>query len=134
MSTRPSPKKPLGPITVALPLVWIGAEETDITFVNSIAVQPQGDEVIILFGQQSPPLLFGEPADIAKKARELKHVPVKMAIRLGTTRARLAEFADVLQRSVAAMEEFDKVTAAARKARSKTQPRARKAPARPKRR
>lgn len=90
-------------VTVALRLVWVGADEADITFVNSIAVQPQGDEVIILFGQQAPPLLLGTPAEMAEQAKGLTHVPVRTRLRIGTTRQRLAEFAEVLQRATVLM-------------------------------
>lgn len=112
-------------LIVALPLVWIGVDDADITFVNSIAVQPQGEEVIILLGQQAPPLLLGTPTEVAKAAKSITHVPVKVAMRIGTTRQRLAEFAEVLARAVtnaeqqAALSRQDQIASAIRQAQAR---------------
>ena len=105
MPAKKAAPKPPESVLVALPLVWMGVDDADITFVNSIAVQSQNDEIIILLGQQAPPLIMGAPAEVVKAARSLTHVPVKVAMRIGTTRQRLAEFAEVLTRAVTSDEQ-----------------------------
>ena len=86
--------------TLALPLVWQDPEETEIHFVNQVVVQAQGDEFIIMFGQQAPPLLFGTPEQQAEQAGRLGYVPVRVAARIGMPRKRFKEFANLVARMI----------------------------------
>jgi hypothetical protein len=83
---------------VSLPLVWQSPEETAIQFVNQVVIQAQGDEFILMFGQQAPPLTFGSPEERADQASRLGYVPVRVAARLGMPRKRFKEFANLVAR------------------------------------
>ena len=83
---------------IALPLVWVEPDSAEIMFVNQLAVQRQGDEYILTFGQQTPPMLSGSREEKAEQAKQLGYVPVRTAVRLGTTTHRLREFVAVIER------------------------------------
>lgn len=84
-------------IEVQLPLVWISPDDEEILFVNQLLIQRQGDEYILTFGQQSPPVLRGTPEEMEEQAKEMPYVPVRVAVRVGTTRARMKHFVEVMQ-------------------------------------
>ena len=88
------------PDGIALPLVWIDPDETDISFVNQVLVQRQNDEYILTFGQQTPPILMGSPEENMERAKEIAYIPVRVAVRLGFTANRMAEFLELIQSAV----------------------------------
>ena len=84
--------------SIALPLVWIDPDSVEVLIVNQMTVQRQGEEYFMMFGQQSPPMLTGTPDEKKAQAEKIPFVPIRPAVRLGTTAARFREFVMVLSR------------------------------------
>ena len=82
---------------VSLPLVWIDPDTSEVLFVNQLLVQRQEQEYILTFGQQAPPLISGTMEERAAQAKDIPYVPIRVAVRLGTTTQRLKEFVKVMQ-------------------------------------
>ena len=93
--------------TIALPLVWIDPDSVEILFVNQMVVQRQGDEYILTFGQQSPPMLIGSPKDKMEQAEKVPYVAIRPAVRLGLTKQRMKDFVTVLTRFLASQSETE---------------------------
>lgn len=89
---------------ILLPVVWVDPESVDITFVNQVLVQRQGEEWILTFGQQTPPILLGSPEENLERAKEIQYIPVRVAYRLGMTTDRLREFSELIRR---VLEKYD---------------------------
>jgi hypothetical protein len=86
---------PGGPVTV--PVTWVGTEEVPVVFVNQMLgqVDDRGD-VILSFGQVTPPALIGTPQEQAAQAQRIAYVPVKPVARFTMSRPRVAELIGVL--------------------------------------
>lgn len=83
-----------------LPIAWIGSEELPVTLVNQFLGQVgTQDEVILIFGQITPPILLGTPEQQQEQAKEIPFVPVKPVARLGLTKAGLDQLVEVLQQT-----------------------------------
>ena len=83
---------------IQMPLVWDDPDAAEILFVNQILVQRQQDEYVLTFGQQTPPLLMGTTnEERMESAKHIPYVPIRVAVRVGTTRQRLAEFVKLIQ-------------------------------------
>jgi hypothetical protein len=93
------------PESVQIPLVWIGAEEAPILMVTSFLGQSQDDEIVLTFGQMTPPILFGSEEDRLQQVQNIHYLPVKTIAKLGFTRQRLQELTEVLRQT---LENFDK--------------------------
>jgi hypothetical protein len=94
MSSEPGAK------SIQVPLVWVGSEEVPILFGNAFIaqfVQPDQVEFVITVGQMVPPALFGSPEQVEAQAKQVSFVPVKTVARIGLTRQRIIELAQVLQ-------------------------------------
>jgi hypothetical protein len=84
-----------------VPIIWVGTEETPIAFVNQFLAQiGQQDEVLLTFGQLTPPALMGEPEQIQKQIEQLSFVTTKAVARIGLTRTGLEELIRVLQETL----------------------------------
>lgn len=92
---------------IALPLVWIDPDSIEIQFVNQLVVQHQGDEYILTFGQQSPPMLMGTLEERKGQAEKIPYVPIRTAVRLGTTTKKMREFVNVLGRFLEQQEKAE---------------------------
>lgn len=72
--------------------------------VNAFLGQFEHDECIITIGQLTPPVLHGTPEERLKQLSSLPYIQMKSVAKLGLTRERLEEFANVLQET---MRNFD---------------------------
>jgi len=83
---------------VNVPVLWDGIEDVPLAFANQVLGQvgPQG-EVILTFGQVTPPILVGKPEQQAAQAEEIPFVAVKTVARLALTKASLDDFIRVLR-------------------------------------
>lgn len=90
---------------IALPLVYVDAEDVPILFVNQFVIQHEGNEFILTMGQIQPPILLGSPEDRKEQAKRLTYVPVKVVARFGMTRNRLIELIKMLQTN---LDTYDK--------------------------
>ena len=84
-------------VEVALPLVWLDPDSVEILFVNQLIVQRQRGEFVLTFGQQTPPVLMGTKEEQIEQAKQIPFIPIRVAVRLGTTVERVGEFVRVLQ-------------------------------------
>jgi hypothetical protein len=88
------------PERIEVPLVWVGVEDVQILFANQFLGQVQQQEIVLSFGQVTPPVLLGSPEQLAQQVRRLGFIPVKTVARFSMTRARLEELIGVLQATV----------------------------------
>jgi hypothetical protein len=83
-----------------LPIRWMGTEDIPIVFVNQVLGQVgrQG-EVVLSFGQITPPALLGTPEQQREQAKDIDFLPVKPVARLALTRVGLDDLIRVLQQT-----------------------------------
>lgn len=80
-----------------IPFLVTGAEEVPIIFSNFMLVQHENNEFILTFGQYSPPLTVGTPADQIEQMKKVSHIPVKTVSRIGMTPDRMVAVIEALQ-------------------------------------
>jgi hypothetical protein len=85
------------PEPIEIPIVWVGVEDAQVLFANQFLGQVEQEEIVLTFGQITPPVLLGSPEQRIQQAGRLGFVPVKTVARFGMTRARLEELIGVLQ-------------------------------------
>jgi hypothetical protein len=84
--------------SVALPVVWIGADDVPVQAANQIVAQIAGpNEIILTFGHVTPPIVLGDDEQRREQLKRTPFVPIRPLVRMSLTRARLAEFVSVLQ-------------------------------------
>ncbi len=84
--------------SVTVPVVWVGADDLPVQFLNQIVGVVQPNEIFLTLGTMVPPALLGStPEEREDAARRLAFIPVKPIVRLGLTRQRLEELIRVLQ-------------------------------------
>lgn len=83
---------------VELRLTWIGLEDVPIMYVNQAIgqVDDQG-EIIVTFGQATPPVLLGSKDERAQQVQSFPFVQVRPITRLAFGRQRLEEIIGILQ-------------------------------------
>lgn len=83
---------------VNVPLTWVGTEEIPVVFVNQMLgqVDDRGD-ILLSFGQATPPALIGTAQEQAAQAQRLAYVPVKPIARFTMSRSRVVDLVNVLQ-------------------------------------
>jgi hypothetical protein len=81
------------PEQIAVPVVWVGVDETPIVFCNQVICQFDQDleTFILTFGQMSPPPLMGTPEEMRQQAEQISFVPVRVVARLSASPAQMAE-------------------------------------------
>lgn len=94
-----------GEQAIAIPTVFVGADDVTIEFANQFVIQHQEEEFILTLGQMAPPLLLGSDEEKLEQAKNLSFVPIKVIGRFGFTRDRLEALIEVLQTNLA---RFDK--------------------------
>ncbi len=81
-----------------VPISWVGFDELPILFANQLLVQSAGPrELVITFGQLTPPPIVGTIEEQREQLEEIPFVPVRPLVRLSVTHDRLREFIQVLQ-------------------------------------
>jgi flagellar motor switch/type III secretory pathway protein FliN len=90
---------------IAIPVLFIGAEDVPILFANQFVISFQQQEFILTAGQIAPPILLGSEEEQRQQARDISFVPVKVVARLGMTRQRMAELVAVLQDTLRKFDE-----------------------------
>ena len=83
---------------VNVPVIWDGIENVPLALANQVLGQVgvQG-EVILTFGQITPPILVGKSEQQVSQAQEIPFVAVKPVARLALTKAGLDDLVRVLQ-------------------------------------
>lgn len=85
---------------IQLPIAWVGSEDVSIALVNQFLGQVGlQDEVILTFGQLTPPTLLGTHEQQQEQMKDIPFVPVKPVARLGLTKAGLDQLIDVLEQT-----------------------------------
>ncbi len=91
---------------VQLSVVWSGTEDVPIALVNQFLGQVGlQDEVILTFGQLTPPALLGTLEQQQEQVKEMPFLVVKPVARLGLTKTGLDQLVDVLQQTQRNYEE-----------------------------
>ena len=70
-------------------------------YATNLAVQRTEYEYILSFFEVLPPLLIGTPDAVMRQINGMEHAPTHCVARVIIARARIKEFADLLQRAVA---------------------------------
>jgi hypothetical protein len=87
--------------SVALPLVWIGAEDAPILFANQFLAQVQPGEIVLSVGQVTAPAVIGTAEEQQRQLESVGYVPIKVVARYALTPQRLEELAKMLAALVA---------------------------------
>ena len=86
---------------VSVPLVWVGAEDLPVHFVNQFLGLVQPNEIFLMLGSLVPPPIIGETLEERKgQAESVPFVAVKPIARVGMTPDRLKELIGVLQQTL----------------------------------
>jgi hypothetical protein len=86
---------------IAVRIAWVGVDDVPIAFVNQVIGQiDDRGEVIITFGQATPPVLIGTPEEQQQEAAAVPFVPVRPVARLSMSRTRLQELVGVLNQTL----------------------------------
>jgi hypothetical protein len=90
------------PEQIQLPVVWTGADDVPILYINAFVAQFDADlgAHILTLGQLTPPALVGTPDEIAEQVAELEFVTIKTVARLAITPAKMQEVIGSLQANV----------------------------------
>lgn len=91
-----------------IPLVWIGAEDLPVLFVNQIVGQVEAEEHVfyLTVGQALPPALIGTQDERLRQLQGISYVSVKPIARLAFTRKKLEELVAVLQTNLDQYEQI----------------------------
>ena len=84
-----------------MPLDWTGVALTPVLAANQLLVEVdvvdgRPDNILISFGQASPPPIVGTPQEQADRLSNLGSVPVTPVARLSVTKGRLEEWVGIL--------------------------------------
>lgn len=86
------------PGQIDVPLVWVGAEELPVLYLNQFIAQVNRGEIFLTLGQVVPPPIVGATEEERKaQAESIEFVPVKPVARLAFTPGRLQELIQILQ-------------------------------------
>src|SRR5579884_1517159 len=90
-----------------LPVSWVGFDDLPILFTNQIMVQSPGPrEVVLVFGQFTPPPTAGTEEQQRAQLAEIPFVPIRPLVRLSITLDRLREFVAVMQAQIERHDQF----------------------------
>ena len=84
----------------AIPTVWVGLDETQVSFANAFVCQFQPGEFVISIGQVVPPMLLGPPEAHREQLEAVDFVPITPIARIAVTRDRLVELINALQENL----------------------------------
>ncbi len=91
--------------SIQLPVVWVGLEEVPVRATNQLLAQVGGkDELLLVFGHVSPPVVLGTPEQQKAQLERIQFVPVNPIARVSMTRERLGQWVNVLQEQI---EKYD---------------------------
>lgn len=91
-------KKPeAGPAGMHMQLDWVVPESLPIHYATNMVVQRLEHEYVISFFEVRPPILLGDPAEIAKKIEEMKQVPAVCVGQFYIAADKMPAFVKVLQ-------------------------------------
>jgi hypothetical protein len=80
-----------------IPVVWEGLENVPIVLANNALGQVgQQDEIILSFGQLTPPAIYGDLERQREQAQQIERLAVKPVARVGLTRAGLDDLIRIL--------------------------------------
>jgi hypothetical protein len=89
-----------------VPVVWEGLENVPIVLSNNALGQVgQHEEIILSFGQLTPPVIYGDLARQREQAQGIDRIVVRPVARLGLTRGGLDDLIRIL---TATRENFDR--------------------------
>lgn len=80
-----------------IPLEWIIPPGVETKFVNNIIVQNYDGEHFISFFEIRPPLLIGEPAEVAKKIEGISSIQAVCVARVAMSHSQLKSLIEALQ-------------------------------------
>jgi hypothetical protein len=81
-----------------IPVAWEGLDSVPIVLANNALAQVgQQDEIILSFGQLTPPPIFGDLEQQREQAQQIERLAIKPVARLGLTRAGLDDLIRILQ-------------------------------------
>jgi hypothetical protein len=91
---------------VQLRAAWVGVEELPIMFVNqAIAQVDDHGDVIVTFGQASPPVILGgTPEERRREIEAVQFVQIRPVARVSMSTRRIQEVINALQQTLANQE------------------------------
>jgi hypothetical protein len=86
------------PDNIAVPLAWVGYDETPIVYANNFLIQFQHEgSFVIGIGQATAPALTGTPEEIAAQAQDIEFIPVRPIARIAVTEDKLRELIQAME-------------------------------------
>ncbi|HVP03378.1 MAG TPA: hypothetical protein VMT10_12480 [Solirubrobacteraceae bacterium] len=86
------------PDGVAVPIVWVGADDLPVYHANQFVAQVSNGEVFLTVGEMVPPAIVGATVEERREQAEaIQYVPVKPVVRLAFSPTRLNELISILQ-------------------------------------
>jgi len=90
---------------ITLPVVWVGADELPVHFLNQFLGVVQANEIFLTLGTLVPPAIMGATTEERRKhAETVPFVQVKPIVRVALTPARLRELITVLEQTLSNYE------------------------------
>jgi hypothetical protein len=94
-----------------LPLVWVGLEDFQIVYASTFAAQVVSpDEIVLIVGQATPPLVTGTPAEQAAQMTKVSFVQARPIARFNMSSRILRQLISILQQT---LENNERIAAAA---------------------
>lgn len=90
---------------IALPVAWVGIDDTPILHANEFASQFDNSMFFVSIGAIAPPLLLGTTEERLEKARELPFIPVRTIARIALTPERVEQLISILQENLERFKE-----------------------------
>jgi hypothetical protein len=82
---------------VAVPILWVGAEDVPVIAANHFLLQVHEGEIFLSAGTLTPPVVLGnDPEDLRRQIDAVSFVPVKTVARFSLNRRRLGELITLL--------------------------------------
>lgn len=82
---------------IEVPVVWVGADELPVLFVNQFIGQADKAEVFLTIGQMVPPAVIGTEAERREQLEHLQYAQIRPVARLAMTPAKLRDLLSILE-------------------------------------
>ena len=84
-----------------VPVAWVGVEDVPLLFANQVLAQLDDvGEILLTFGQATPPLLLGDDEEKQAQLSNIGFVPVKPVARVAFSRPRLEQLIQLLNETL----------------------------------
>lgn len=95
---------------IQVPVVWVGADDLPVQFVNQFLGLVEPNEIFLMLGTLVPPPIMGETVeDRRAQAESIPFIQIKPVARVAMTAERLRQLIDTLQQTLTNYENQQKM-------------------------